>query len=50
VGDNLELDVAAPQSLGAYAVWVDRSGVGLPSGSEVRPDRIVESIAHLRDL
>jgi putative hydrolase of the HAD superfamily len=29
VGDNLELDVAAPQSLGAYAVWVDRSGVGL---------------------
>jgi len=47
VGDNLEWDVAPPQSLGAYAIWVDVVGNGLPSGAGVRPDRIIASI---RDL
>ncbi len=47
VGDNLEWDIAAPQRLGLYAIWVDGSGAGLPAGSEVRPDRIIRSIAEL---
>jgi putative hydrolase of the HAD superfamily len=48
VGDNLDFDVQAPQSLGAYAIWIDRAGGGLPPQSAVRPDRIVRSIAELR--
>jgi putative hydrolase of the HAD superfamily len=47
VGDHLEFDVEAPQSLGLKGVWVDRGGRGLPAGSPVRPHQIVRS---LRDL
>ena len=48
VGDNLEWEVAAPQRLGIYSVWVDPTGVGPAAGSGVTPDRIVASIAELR--
>jgi putative hydrolase of the HAD superfamily len=47
VGDNLEWDIAAPQRLGLYAVWVDVSGAGLPAGAQVEPDRVIRSIAEL---
>lgn len=47
VGDRLEWDIAVPQRLGMYTVWVDVSGAGLPAGATVRPDRIVRSIAEL---
>lgn len=47
VGDNLEWEVAAPQRLGIYGVWVDSTGSGLPPGREVRPDRIIRSLADL---
>ena len=47
VGDNLIWEVEVPQALGIYSVWVDRSGTGLPAGSHVRPNRIVNSIAKL---
>jgi putative hydrolase of the HAD superfamily len=47
VGDNLEWDIVAPQRLGLYAIWIDGSGAGLPTGSEVRPDRIIGSVAEL---
>ena len=50
IGDNLEWDIAAPQKLGIYCLWVDVRGQGLPTGSAVRPDRIVRSIADLRDV
>jgi len=46
-GDNLEWDVGAPQSLGAYGIWVDAAGAGLPDGAGVRPDRIISSISEL---
>lgn len=49
VGDNLEWDVAAPQSLGIFAVWNDWRRQGLPSESSVKPDRIVHSIAELAE-
>jgi len=47
VGDNLEWEVVAPQRLGIYAIWYDGYGVGLPSDSPVRPDRIIRSLPEL---
>src|SRR5229473_4736238 len=35
VGDNLEWEIAAPQRLGIYAIWMDVHGDGLPAGSTV---------------
>lgn len=48
VGDNLEWDVAAPQRLGMFAVWVDARRNGLPDASAVRPNRIVHRLSDLR--
>ncbi len=50
VGDNLEWDVAQPQRLGIFSIWVDVRGSGLPSGHKVRPDRIVRKLSELREL
>jgi putative hydrolase of the HAD superfamily len=47
VGDNLHFDVGGSQTLGIYGVWVDYEQKGLPEDSEVRPDRIVQSISEL---
>jgi len=47
IGDHLEWDVAAPQKLGIYGVWVDLHGKGVPNGSPVRPDLTVRSVAEL---
>lgn len=47
VGDNLEWEVAAPQKLGIYSVWLDPTGDGLPANSDVVPDRAVASIAEI---
>jgi putative hydrolase of the HAD superfamily len=49
VGDNLEFDVGGPQKLGIFGVWNDFSKQGLPSGSEVIPDRIIHDISELLD-
>jgi putative hydrolase of the HAD superfamily len=48
VGDNLEWDVAQPQRMGLYAVWIDARGAGLPEGHPVRPDRIVRTLSEVR--
>jgi putative hydrolase of the HAD superfamily len=47
VGDNLEWEVTAPQRLGIWAIWHDPHSLGLPPGSEVRPDRIIHRLAEL---
>jgi putative hydrolase of the HAD superfamily len=47
VGDNLVWDVAAPQKLGIFSVWIDLGGNGTPPLSTVRPDLIVSSLADL---
>jgi len=47
IGDNLEWDVAAPQRLGMAGIWVDSAGSGLPAGSTVTPDRIVQRLSEL---
>jgi putative hydrolase of the HAD superfamily len=49
VGDNLEWDVAAPQKLGLFTVWIDRHGKGLPAERGIRPDRIMKALSELRD-
>lgn len=48
VGDNLEWDVAAPQKLGVFSIWIDRSGRGLPPTTDIRPDEIVQGLSDLR--
>ena len=48
VGDNLEWDVAQPQKMGVFAIWVDAQEAGLPEGSTVRPDRVVRALSELR--
>ena len=48
VGDNLDWEVAAPQRLCIYSVWIDPTGEGPPADSGVTPDRIVASIADLK--
>jgi len=47
VGDNLEWDVWGPQQLGIYSIWNDYKQKGLPSSSEIVPDRVINSIAEL---
>jgi putative hydrolase of the HAD superfamily len=47
VGDNLEWEVAAPQTLGIFAIWFDGFGRGLPKDSAIRPDRIIRSLPEL---
>lgn len=47
VGDNLDWDVAAPQRLGLYAIWVDRDRTGVPPESPVQPDRVIHSLSEL---
>lgn len=48
VGDNLEWDVAQPQRMGLLGIWIDRMGRGVPSGRNVRPDRVIGRLAELR--
>ena len=50
VGDNLEWDVAAPQRLGIFGIWVDARGAGLPPEHTARPNRIVRRLSDLRRL
>jgi putative hydrolase of the HAD superfamily len=47
VGDNLEWDVAAPQRLGLYAIWIDAARAGLPADAGTQPHRIIHSLAEL---
>ena len=47
VGDNLEWDVSGPQKFGIFGIWNDFKRSGLPSSSEVIPDRIINNISEL---
>lgn len=50
IGDNLEWEVAAPQRVGIFSIWVDAAGNGLPAESDVKPDHIVRSVRELPQL
>jgi putative hydrolase of the HAD superfamily len=47
VGDNLEWDVVAPESLGIRGIWIDTHGRGLPRESTARPWRIIRRLAEI---
>ncbi|MDL2248405.1 HAD family hydrolase [Tyzzerella sp. OttesenSCG-928-J15] len=47
VGDNLVWDIGGAQSLGIHAIWHDYKGKGLPEGSQIIPDRIINNISQL---
>jgi putative hydrolase of the HAD superfamily len=49
-GDHLEFDVAGPQRLGLRAAWLDRPGLGVPTESDVRPDRVVRDLCELAEV
>jgi putative hydrolase of the HAD superfamily len=46
-GDHLEFDVDGAQRLGLRGVWLDRSGLGVPAGSSIKPHRIVRGLDEL---
>jgi putative hydrolase of the HAD superfamily len=48
IGDNLEWDVAAPQKLGVFGIWIDAAARGLPDTTGIRPNRVVRSLAEVR--
>ncbi len=50
VGDNLNWDVEAPQSLGIRAIWIDRKGTGLPFGSTAAPHRVIRDISEVLSI
>lgn len=50
IGDNLEWEVAAPQKIGIFALWHDHTGRGLPPGSPVIPDKIINDLGELLSL
>ena len=50
VGDNLEWEVATPQRLGIFAIWLDVAGIGLPESNSIHPDRIIHTLPELLTL
>ena len=50
VGDNLQWDVAAPQTLGIRSVWYDCKGTGLPPDAPAIPFKTILRITELLDI
>ena len=50
VGDDLQRDIAGAQKMGIYSIWCDYGTNGLPEGSKVKPDKIINNIAELLSL
>lgn len=50
VGDNLIWDVEAPQNLGIRAIWLDRKGTGLPTGSTATPHQVIRHISEVLSI
>jgi putative hydrolase of the HAD superfamily len=48
VGDHLEFDVAAPQRLGLFTVWIDTHGRGVPRDRRVQPHLVIRRLSELR--
>jgi putative hydrolase of the HAD superfamily len=47
VGDNVSLDIAAPQSLGIRGIWHDPDRIGLPVTAPAVPFRIIHTIPEI---
>ena len=46
-GDRLEYDISGAQQSGIYAIWCDYGKKGLPQGSTIIPDRIINNLTKL---
>ena len=49
IGDNLEWDVAQPQRLGIFAIWIDGKGSGHRKLDSIRPDRTIRRLSELKE-
>jgi putative hydrolase of the HAD superfamily len=47
VGDRLEFDILGAQKMGIFSIWNDYAKKGLPKGSKIVPDRIINNITEL---
>lgn len=47
IGDNLIWEVQEPQRIGIYSVWNDFEDKGLPHGSKIIPDKIINNISNI---
>jgi putative hydrolase of the HAD superfamily len=50
VGARLEYDIEGAQRLGIYSIWCDYGEKGLPEGSPIVPDKIINNITELLSL
>lgn len=50
VGNDLDFDIAGAQRSGIYAIWCDYGKKGLPEGSPIVPDKIINNITELLSL
>ena len=50
VGDNLEWEIEVPSRRGYRTGWHDWRGNGIPAGSTIRPDHIINSVPDLLDI
>lgn len=47
VGDDMAWEVAAPQKLGIYCIWIEGSLMGPPIPDGIVPDRVIRSFPEL---
>ena len=47
VGNDLYSDIAGAQRMGIYSIWCDYGQKGLPEGSLIIPDRIINNLTEL---
>ena len=47
IGDDLERDIAGAQAAEIFSVWHDYGKAGLPEGSKIIPDRIINNLTEL---
>ena len=50
VGNDLYFDIGGAQRLGIYSIWCDYGKKGLPEGSPIVPDKIINNITELLSL
>jgi putative hydrolase of the HAD superfamily len=47
IGDNLEADIKAAQTMGLRTLWHDAYGTGLPQNAPCRPDGVLRELGEL---
>jgi putative hydrolase of the HAD superfamily len=50
IGDDLERDISGAQTSGIFSIWFDYREQGLPEGSLIVPDKIINNLGELLSL